>query len=341
MNARRRQQEPAAPPSVNVEPVEAVEVQEPGVLERIERANIDISIATAHQYPRSLQKFKERALAMVTLDEETAASCIYRRPVGRDARGMVEYAEGKSIRMAEIVGSCFGNLRVGAQLIEQSPRQVRARGFAHDLETNFAATSEVIEATVGRDGKPYSERMRAVVAKACLAKALRDATFKVVPGALCKALEEAARETAIGTKATLGQRRRQVADWVNKLGIEPERVWAAIGVKGIDDVGLKEMETLTGLKTAIRDGDTTVDEAFPLSAPPMPKPKEGPPEAQEAAPAGGDELVDLEVACADAGQLAGYDEKQIRDKISRAKEKGADGLKKLLAAWNELGKARR
>jgi len=73
-----------------------------GALEQIEKANIDIQIATAHTYPRSLALFNKRALEMVTLDEETAQSCIYRRPVGKE-KGKVIYAEGKSIRMAEIV----------------------------------------------------------------------------------------------------------------------------------------------------------------------------------------------------------------------------------------------
>lgn len=109
-----------------------------------------------------------------------------------------------------------------------------------------------------------------VVAKATLAKARRDATFQVVPGALCKAMEDAARSTAIGTTATLGKRRSLLIDWVNKCGIEPERVWAALGISGIDDVGLKELETLTGIKTAIKDGDVTADEAFPREPVKMP-----------------------------------------------------------------------
>lgn len=239
-------------------------------LERIERATVDVQIATAHQYPRSMAVFKKRAMEMVTLDEETAQSCIYRRPVGKK-NGQVEYAEGKSIRMAEIVGACYGNLRVGSILVEQTERYVKARGVAHDLESNFAASSEVVESTVTSEGRPYSERMRMVVAKATLAKARRDATFQVVPGALCKSLEEAARTTAIGTTATLGKRRTLLLDWINKAGISPELVWKALGIKGIDDVGLKELETLTGIKTAIKDGDTTIGEAFPRQAVTMPK----------------------------------------------------------------------
>jgi hypothetical protein len=148
-------------------------------------------------------------------------------------------------------------------LIEQTPRQVKARGFAHDLESNFASTSEVVEATVDRDGRPYSERMAVVVAKAALAKARRDAIFQVVPRALCKTLEDLARKTAIGDAATLEKRRGLVMEWIGKLGIPEARVFAAIGVKGIEDVGLKELELLTGLKTAIKEGDSTIEEAFP------------------------------------------------------------------------------
>jgi len=150
-------------------------------------------------------------------------------------------------------------------IIEQTDRMVKCRGMAHDLESNFAASSEVVESTVTKDGIPYSERMRVVVAKACLAKARRDAIFQVVPVALCKKLEDSARQTAIGTARTLSKRRQTVVDWINKAGISLERVFAALGVKGVEEIGLKELETLTGIKTAIKDGDITVEEAFLLS----------------------------------------------------------------------------
>lgn len=243
----------------------ASEIVEPvsNSIAMIEKATIDIQIATAHQYPRSIAIFKQRATEMVTLDEETAQSCIYRRPVGKE-NGKPIYAEGKSIRMAEIVGACYGNLRVASMIIEQTPRFVKCRGMVHDLESNYAASSEVIESTVTKDGNPYSERMRIVVAKAALSKARRDAIFQVVPAALCKTLENQARETAIGTAATLDKRRKTVLDWINKLAIDPKRVWDAIGVKGLDDVGLEQLEILTGLRTAIKDGDITIDEAFPV-----------------------------------------------------------------------------
>ncbi|HEY1900732.1 MAG TPA: hypothetical protein VGG49_13170 [Steroidobacteraceae bacterium] len=227
-------------------------------LKSITDAQIDRQIATAHAYPRSIAKFQKRALEMVTLDEETAESCLYSRPVGGG-----KFAEGMSIRMAEIVGGCYGNLRVGAMIVEMTPRYVKAKGYAHDLETNFASESEVIESTVDKYNKPYSERMRVVVAKACLAKARRDATFTVVPKALCRKLETEARRVAIGDATTLAKRRGQVMDWIRKLGIDQARVFAVLEVTGEADIGIDQLTLLTGIKTAIKEGDATVDESFP------------------------------------------------------------------------------
>lgn len=241
-----------------------IEVIPPSALESITRGEVDTQIATAHKYPRSMATFKRRATEMATLDEETAASCIYSRPVGGG-----KFAEGLSVRTAEIVGACYGNLRVGAMIVEQTERYVTARGFAHDLESNFASSCEVIESTVKKDGKPYDERMRVVIAKAALAKARRDATFQVVPKALCKPIESAARAVALGDASTLASRREAVMGWIGKLGIEPQRVFSALGIIGQDEIGMEQLATLTGLKTAIKDGEVSVDEAFPrLALPP-------------------------------------------------------------------------
>lgn len=245
--------------SVEVLPPESVSG---AALEVMQRAEIDVQISTAHRFPRSMEKFKQRATDMVSLDQDTAASCIYRRPVGKEG-GQMKYVEGLSVRTAEIVGACYGNLRVGAIIVEQTSRYVKARGYAHDLESNFACSSEVIEATVDKNGMPYSERMRVVAAKAAVAKARRDATFQVVPRALCKPIEAAARRIAIGDGKTLDQRRDAVVKWINLLGVEPARVYAALGIKGPGDITSEILETLTGIRTAISDKDTSVDEAFP------------------------------------------------------------------------------
>lgn len=242
-----------------------LEIMSGDALQQITKAEIDGQVATAHRFPRSMEKFKQRAFEMVTMDEDTAASCIYRRPVGRNKDGTQKFAEGLSVRTAEIVGASYGNLRVGAMLIEQGERQVKARGYAHDLEINFASTSEVVESTVDSEGNPYTERHRVTIGKVALAKARRDATFNVVPKALCKFLEVAAKKVIAGDVKTFETRRKAQLEWIESIKIDPKRVFAAIGVTGINDVGIDQLTLLTGLRTAITDGDITIEEAFPMN----------------------------------------------------------------------------
>lgn len=239
-----------------------IEILAPTALEAITRGEVDVQISTAHKYPRSIAKFKGRAIEMACIDQSTAESTIYCRPVGKKD-GKMQYAEGLSVRMAEIVGACYGNLRVGSTIIEQTDRYVIVRGFAHDLESNFASSSEVKEPTVTKEGRPFSEGMRAVIAKAALSKARRDATFQVVPKALCRPIELAARSLIAGDAKSLEARRTSAVNWAQRLNINEDRVWKSLGVHGPEDLTSEHLMTLTGIRNSIKDGDATIDDAFP------------------------------------------------------------------------------
>ena len=251
----------------NSQDTEPMEVLPPSAIMQMEKAQIDVQVATAHQYPRSLEQFRKRALGMATLDEDTAESCIYCRPVGKEQNSkgqwVEKYAEGASIRLAEIVAASYGNIRVAARIIEQTDRFVRCEGVAHDLESNYAGKSECMESTVNKKGEPYSERQRALTAKVCLAKAYRDACFKVVPRALCKPVFEAAKKVAAGQGKPLEERRKKARAWISSIKIDEARVFAALGVQGWSEVTEDHLLKLTGLKTAISDGDETFESAFP------------------------------------------------------------------------------
>jgi len=105
--------------------------------------------------------------------------------------------------------------------------------------------------------------MRIVVAKAAQSKAIRDAIFRVVPKSIFKALTNKAKELALGEGLTMKQRRENVKEWIKKLGIDENRVFAALGVTGYADIGVDLMMILAGVKTAISDGDVTPNDAFP------------------------------------------------------------------------------
>jgi hypothetical protein len=47
------------------------------------------------------------------------------------------------------------------------------------------------------------------------------------------------------------------------MGIVEERVLAAAGKPSVEDIGPDDLLTLKGIATALKDGDTTVEDAFP------------------------------------------------------------------------------
>ncbi len=243
---------------------ETTEVLPPALSIPIDRSDVDIQIATAHRYPRSISRFKQAALAMATSDEDTAASCFYKL-----SRGGKEI-EGPGVRLAEIVGSAWNNLRYGSRIIGEDDKWVIAQGMAHDLETNVAMTIEVRRRITDKYGKKYSDDMVAVTANAACAIALRNAIFKVVPKTFVDSIYESAKKVAIGDATTLASRRQKALEYFQKMGVSLDRILAVLGKIGLEDIDLKDLETLTGLKTAIKDGDTTIEAAFPAigSVPP-------------------------------------------------------------------------
>jgi len=237
-------------------------------MEQITRAECDVQIQTAKNNPRKLTEFYRRAEAMVTMDQETAESCLYRLTRKDKRTGKISVIEGESIRMGEIVASCYGNLRSAVQIAGYTPTRVNVRAVCHDLETNNLIAVEKQAKTAYSDGTPYNEDLAVMTANATVSKALRDAIFRVVPRALIKPLREKARLVAFGdaegNKAVpFKSRVTKAMVWAQSLGIDLSRVYAVLGVKGEEDIGIDHLETLTGLKTAIKDGEQTPEEAFP------------------------------------------------------------------------------
>jgi len=229
----------------------------PGGMSILARAEIDIQIATAHQYPRSITQFRREALAMATMDVDTAESCFYKLPRGG------KIIDGPGVRLAEIVGSAYGNMRYGARIVGEEGDFIVAQGIAHDLEKNVAATIEVRRRIVNKQGRRFDTDMIGVTANAACSIALRNAIFKVIPRSFVNSIYESAKQVAIGDASTLVERRTRALETLAKMGAMEDRVLAMLGKAGIEDIDLTDLELLTGLRTAIKDGDTTVDQAFP------------------------------------------------------------------------------
>lgn len=235
-------------------------------LQALTRGEIDGQIATAKQYPRSIQKFGKTAIAMATIDQQTAESCSY--TLARSSKeGASNTFSGPSIRLAEIAACCWGNMRYSSRVIAVEETVVVAQGTCHDLETNLAVQVEARRSimTSSKKGKKpvrYGNDMIAVTAQAACSIAMRNAILKVIPGALVKPIFQAARRTAVGDAKTLTERRDGALAWFKAKEVPPEKVFEWLGIAGPAEFTLDHLADLQGLRNAIMDGVTSVTEVF-------------------------------------------------------------------------------
>ena len=231
-----------------------------GTLALINRAEIDMQITTAKKFPRSIKSFLNEALELATLNEKIAEECAYALP--RKENGKVKMIEGPSARFGEIVASAWGNCRAGARVVAEDGQFVTAQGIFHDLEKNVAITYEVRRRITGKSGNKFSADMVAVTGNAACSIALRNAILKGVPKAFWIGPYEESRKTAMGNAKTLVSRRSDALNYFKKFGVTEDQICIVLEVKGVDDIGLEELATLTAIKNAIKEGDTTVEQAF-------------------------------------------------------------------------------
>lgn len=240
---------------------------ESGTVALLNKSEIDMQVATAHKYPRSIKRFRDESLQMVTLNESVAESCIYALP--RSGKTI----EGPSARFAEVVASAWGNCRAGARVVSDSGDFITAQGVFHDLERNVAITYEVQRRITDKNGKRFNADMIGVTGNAASSIALRNAILKGVPKAFWDDMYQAARKTVMGDFKTLANRRADAMKAFVALGVSEAQVLAKLEVGGVEDVGLEHLVILRGLITAIKDGDTTPEQAFSIEGEPA-KPRQ-------------------------------------------------------------------
>ena len=233
-----------------------LQVVTPDAFSLITKAEIDVQISTAKAFPRSLTMFIQKATSMATLTEEIAASCSYALPRGG------KNLEGPSVRLAEIVCATYGNIRSGARVISNDGKTITAQGICHDLETNNCVTVEVQRTILDKNGRPFKQDMQVVTGNAACAIAFRNAVFKVVPAALAQEIYDRAREVARGTAETLVVRRDKAIKYFRELGVKDAEICNVLGIIKIEDINLDHLQTLSGMRAAIKNGESTVKELF-------------------------------------------------------------------------------
>lgn len=256
---------PAPPPAAAPE---EQKIAEAGLPEIMTKAELDAQHDIALREPRSLTQFQADASELVTLNEETAAACVYSLPFRDAATGTTQMVRGASARFAEILQHCFRNCRVGGFLLQETATDVVARGMFIDLERNNTRATDVPRRIVNKHGQRYSRDVIARTASAAIAIAKRNAVLEGIPQALWQPIYQKALRVIAGDSSTLAANRKVALDYLAKQGVPAAAVFSTLGVQGLEDIGLEELTTLRGLANAIKDGEVSIEEAFfPKPAP--------------------------------------------------------------------------
>lgn len=228
----------------------------------ISKAEIDLQISTAKNYPRNLVQFQKSTGEMVTYSREAAEKLFYKLPRGKNKDGTNKIIEGPSVRFAEIVGQNWRNCRIGARVLGNDEKHVTSQGVFHDLETNVAISFEIKRRITDKYGRKYNDDMVSVTGSAGAGVAFRNAVLKGVPKMFWQPLYEKALETARGDDRELGPRRKAALEALAKMGVPEAAVLKTLNVTGISKIGGDELMTLRGIYNAIKEGTTSADEAF-------------------------------------------------------------------------------
>ncbi|WP_262027635.1 hypothetical protein [Microvirga sp. Mcv34] len=241
---------------------------------KLAKAEIDVQIATAKKYPRTISKVRTNLVGLATLDAEIAGSCVYALP--RDGKTI----EGPSARFAEILVSEWGNCRAASRIIDEGKEFITAQGIFHDLERNVAIAMNVQTRIVGKNGKRYGVDMIGTAGASAGSKAVRNAILKGIPQAYWMESFQAARKVVRGDFKTLANRRADALVMLQGFGAKPEDVFALLGVRGEDDIGLDHLVSLRGIVTAVRDEGASLEDMIAEAKTRAPAaPRSGPPPA--------------------------------------------------------------
>ncbi len=245
--------------NLNEETTEAVQIS-PDVLYNQDKASADMAVATAHAYPRNIKRAVDNAVAIVTMDIETAKTCTYSVPRGGKA------ITGPSVHLAKILSQVWGNLRVQAKVVAVGKTDITSQATAWDLESNLMLQVEVKRSIMSKTSGRYDESLIVVTGNAGNAIALRNAILSVIPRAIVDKVYKAAQQMITGDVSDenkLKARRKEVFDQlIGAYGIKEADILSAIGRASINHVTAEDIVVLIGIGTAIKDGDTTVDQAF-------------------------------------------------------------------------------
>jgi hypothetical protein len=195
-----------------------------------------------------------------------AEVAIYRFPRGGQS------VEGPSIRMAEELARCWGNVAYGIRELSRRPGESEMEAFAWDQETNVISTQTfTVRHLRDKRGGPEAlkdERDIYEVTANMGARRLRARILAVLPPDLVDAaVAECQRTMRDGSQKPVADRIRDMTQAFVRVGVTADMLAARLG-RPLDTATVDDLEELRGIFLSMKDGATGARDWFAPKAEP-------------------------------------------------------------------------
>jgi hypothetical protein len=222
------------------------------------------SLAAAR--PRNHESIKGEIVAQLQAYPSFAKAAIYSKPVGKDPEtGRQKLARGLSVRAAEAIAEAYGYCRIRTDVSPVDDNTVKVEASFTDYQKgriwqDGGLVSKFYRDKYGKMQRIPDDRFYNVVVKAEVSRRVREVILRSVPPGLRSELQEMAERqmaTLLDEKGV-----NAIVAYFDKLGVKLEQLEAYIGRTVKSGWTEEDRLDLHGLANAIKDGETTIAEAF-------------------------------------------------------------------------------
>lgn len=237
-------------------------------IEAINKSEVEVSMEAAKNYPRDMKQAVNECLTIATMTKGTAEECFYALPRKErkpDGSFVTKFIEGPSVRLAEILAYSWGNITMGFRIIANDGQKITAMGMCLDLQRNIRVQIEVDRRITTKAGKTFNEDMQIVTGNAAGSIALRNAIFRVIPKAVISDIMDEIKKVAMGTIKDLESSRETALKHFESMGVDRKTILSTIGLNDEKEITVDHIFTLRNIGTAIKEGSSSIDDAFGLN----------------------------------------------------------------------------
>lgn len=230
------------------------------------RVENEMMMAECRARPRSIALMKDELAEMLEAFPAMADGAIYSKPCGKDDDGKPKYAEGLSIRCAELLAEVYGFNRVECVTSDIDSDKVKIEATFTDYQKgrvwkDTGVLSKLYKDRYGKVARTPDDRFYGVVCKAEASRRIREVILRSVNSALKAWFEAKCRELMDQTLDDAGIK-LIVANFA-KIGVSEKMIEGVLGRPRDMGWTQEDRRVLSGIWNALKQNETTIAEAFP------------------------------------------------------------------------------